>query len=129
MPHRHPHSHDAVPMMVDFSISAPDDDTITVVVAGELDLLTSGEFETVLDAAADRAANVFVDLSAVSFADSTALTVLVKSHVRLTERERRLVIARPSDTVQRVLELSGLVGVLHVDPPPVAAEQETAVPS
>jgi anti-anti-sigma factor len=98
--------------MVDFSITAADDATVNITVAGELDIHTADDLQAVLDAALLSAGEVVLDFSAVSFADSTTLGVLVKAHHDAADRGRRLTIARPSRSIQRVLRFSGLLGLL-----------------
>lgn len=100
----------------DFSIAAvEDDEKVNITVVGELDVLTAGDLATLLAAASDSRRDVVVNVSAVSFADSAALSVLVRAHTALGGRGRRLIIRDPSEPVQQVLELSGLARVLHIE--------------
>jgi anti-sigma B factor antagonist len=120
----------AVPLMVEFSITGTENGgTINVAVAGELDMLTVGDLERVLTAAAANQGDIVVDLAAVSFADSTALTVLVKAHRDRASRGRRLVLARPSAAVDRLLGLTDLLGVLNIQPPVAASDSNAHGPT
>jgi anti-sigma B factor antagonist len=55
-----------------------------------------------------------VDLAGVSFIDSSGLRVLVEAHQARVEEGARLVLRAPSAAVQRLLEISGLMGHLDV---------------
>ena len=88
---------------------------VLVEVAGELDLSTTEAFRAHLQGAIDAGTgDVALDLSAVSFCDSTALHALVDVRRRLVERGRRLRVVRPSRPVDRLLWLSGLAEALYV---------------
>lgn len=63
-------------------------------------------------AATDGARGVVLDLERVSFIDSTGLSVLVAAHSRLGESGRQLRVAAAPPRVRRVLELTGLDGLL-----------------
>jgi anti-anti-sigma factor len=90
--------------------------TATVVtVAGEVDLAVAEPLRRALqEACATPRDLVAVDLSDVSFLDSTGLHALVTAHKRLAERNARLVVVVPPGLVRRVMELSGLTGMIEV---------------
>ena len=82
----------------------------TVVVSGELDLATRPQLGGSLDGVIDGGTgDVTVDMSAVTFIDSTALTVLITFRQRLEARGRGLVLHAPSAVVVRVLTIAGLL--------------------
>jgi anti-sigma B factor antagonist len=87
---------------------------ILVSAVGELDLATSPRLRAALDDAAARSSRVVIDLSEVTFLDSSALSVLVRSHTLLTDAggELKLVVQTPS--VRKVLEVTGLTDVFSV---------------
>ena len=89
---------------------------INVTVTGEVDVYTSDQLHRTLTSASTRSSHVVADLSAVTFLDSTGLTVLVTAHRQLDDEGGRLDIVNPSKQVRRVLELTGLIDVLHVTP-------------
>jgi len=87
------------------------DDVAVVTVEGEVDLYTAPEFKEVLLGAVDEGArHVIVDLSAVTFVDSTALGVLVAGGKRLLD-DGWLRIVCHDDRIRRILEIAGLAGV------------------
>ena len=88
-----------------------------VTIAGEVDLYTAPEFHDVLLQGIDEGARqVVVDLSAVTFIDSTALGVLVHSAKRLGPDGGALHIVCGPGGVRRILEITGLAGVFAIHP-------------
>jgi len=83
----------------------------SVVVGGELDAYTAPALDKALDEFGDDTPAVVLDLSAVTFIDSSALQVLVTHHQRLVGVEGRLELRRPSDVVVRLLDVSGLAAL------------------
>jgi anti-anti-sigma factor len=79
---------------------------------GELDISRSGDFRAALwEAAREGAADVLVDLSQVSFIDSSGLGALVELHNRLRRSKRRLAVVAPAGSAPAVLlDLAGLRG-------------------
>jgi anti-sigma B factor antagonist len=88
----------------------------TLVVQGEIDVLTSPQLQTSLDEALLIGSDIVVDLTAVSFMDSTGLGVLVRSLKKAQDNasDLRLVVKRSS--VLRVLEITGLDEVFSIHP-------------
>jgi anti-anti-sigma factor len=79
---------------------------------GDVDMAIVPELRTRLDAALDVGCdNVVLDLTDVSYADSSALGLLVWLDHRLRPTGGRLVLAGAKHDVARILELSGLVTV------------------
>lgn len=86
-----------------------------LVVHGELDVSTSPELQTRLLSLIERGHTMaIVDLSDVSFIDSTALGVLVSvlGQLRELHGELRLVITEPH--VLKVFEITGLHGTFSI---------------
>jgi len=80
--------------------------------SGDVDMAVVPELRSSLDTSLDAGcANVVLDLSDVTYADSSALGLLVWLDHRLRPLGGRLVIAGASSDVSRILELSGLVAV------------------
>lgn len=95
-----------------------------VAVRGEVDLATAPELGAALDAALADGAGVFVvDLSDVSFLDSSAVNVLLRTRALLGRAERELVLICPPGPVLRVLELVRLVELVATFPSRQAAER------
>ena len=91
------------------------DGTKLVTLGGELDVFTAGaEVRELLEECAESARHVVLDMSQVTFIDSAGIGLLVKTHRRLADIERRLVMLRPHPSVRRIIELTGLDQVLAV---------------
>lgn len=89
--------------------------TAVLVLAGEIDLSTSGRFRAALDAARQGGANgIVVDLSDVTFVDSTMLRELLRAHGDCGENGVRFALAAPGPPVRRLLELTGTDAVLSL---------------
>lgn len=91
-------------------------------VTGDLDAETVDEFNTAIDDVISADAQLVVlDLTAVTFLDSTGLRGIVGASSLLTDRGGRLTVTGLSGAAQRVLELTGLLERLR-DPPANDAE-------
>lgn len=88
------------------------DERICVVnVQGDIDASTAPQLRAELEAAVGRGCvNIVIDLKRVSYADSSALSVIVWMNRILEPSQGRLVLAGAGRDVTRILELSGLVG-------------------
>jgi len=76
--------------------------------AGELDLYNAHAVrEALLTATEESPDRLVVDLSDVSFIDSTALGVLIEARSRMSNR-RAFILAAPGLETKRALEVSGL---------------------
>ena len=83
-------------------------DVLLVRLTGELDLYNAHIVREQLFAAAARVPErLIVDLSDVSFIDSTGLGVLIEARGRLANR-RALLLVAPGLETRRALEISGL---------------------
>ena len=84
-----------------------------VMLRGEIDAHTAPALADAL--AALTTERVVIDLSGVDFVDSSGLRVLIQAHQQADEAGRSLVLARPSTSVRRLLEISGLNDYLTID--------------
>ncbi|RSM63227.1 anti-sigma factor antagonist [Amycolatopsis sp. WAC 01376] len=93
------------------------EDAITVEVAGDIDIATSSRLRAELEALLERRpAAVVLDLTRVSFCDSSGLSVLVQANRQCAEDGIDLSLA-PSKVLLRALELTGLLPTLKVVTP------------
>ena len=82
---------------------------------GEVDLATVALLEEELAAsAAIEGADVAVDLSGVTFMDSTGLRALLAANQQLSGAGRRLVIIVAGGPVDRLLDISGVAQTLQI---------------
>ena len=85
------------------------DGVIVISVAGDLDLATAPELQAECDkAVADKPDVVRLDLSSLTFLDSSGISVLVKTHHELEEAGAKLVLHQLDDRTRRVLDVAGL---------------------
>jgi anti-sigma B factor antagonist len=82
-------------------------DGCTVVFAvGEIDLAASSIMREVMDEAVESGRHLIVDLSAVSFLDSTGLGVLLGTHKTIAATHKLMSLAGPSGFVAKVLRIT-----------------------
>lgn len=78
-----------------------------IALAGELDLSSAAEFRgAVGSAAADGTSRVVLDLTEVTFLDSSMLKELLRANAELGQADQRLVLVSPQPPVQRLLDLT-----------------------
>jgi anti-sigma B factor antagonist len=87
-----------------------------VSVAGEVDISTADELRAAIETAGAEAFEIWVDLSATTFMDSSGLHVLANCHTRLANENRRLALICPASPVLRVLTLTGFDRLLEIYP-------------
>lgn len=95
------------------------DDAVILVVAGELDIATAPELrEKLIEQFSEGGrSSVVVDLTSVSFMDSTSLGVLVGAAKRAAAAEGWLRLVAPAGTkgrIRRTLAITGLDQVMPV---------------
>jgi len=97
-------------------LTVSDDGGETVVsAAGELDVNTAPELrEQLARLVGEGTRKVVVDLTNVSFVDSTALSVLVSALKRLRQADGDLELASPNPSVRRVFEITGLTRLFTI---------------
>jgi len=89
-------------------VSSASDGTVTVMLRGELDLASAGTLEERLIAAEqDGPSRILLDISGLTFIDSSGLRVLLLADGRAREGKHELVLTEGTDAVQRVLEMTG----------------------
>ena len=97
---------DAVPS---FTVSGEEaGGTVTLRPSGELDMATVPELEAAMQTARGRASGVVLDLSAVTFIDSTGVSFVMRAHNEATQVGFRLELVPGPPVVQRVFELVGM---------------------
>jgi anti-sigma B factor antagonist len=85
------------------------DGLVRVALRGELDLSTVGKVQEELGRVeADSPRVVVLDLSSLSFLDSTGLRCVITAAERAREADRRFVVIRGPDAVQRVFSITRL---------------------
>lgn len=90
--------------------------SLRVWVAGDLDEATADRFRTEVEAALDRSRSrdLYLDLSAVTFIDSSGLGAIIGRYKRVRRAGGRTVLVNPGPGALKVLELAGLVKLMEV---------------
>jgi anti-sigma B factor antagonist len=83
-----------------------------VAAGGELDLWTCPALRKALHVAAESSRRLVIDLTAVTFLDSSGIGVLLDAHVQRRHRAP-VVLVGAVGMVRRVLEVSGVSGEFH----------------
>lgn len=87
--------------------------TVVLEVSGELDMETGPTVADTLDEVlADGWDDVVLDLRAITFADSTALHLLLGLAQRARDETRCIAVSRGARTVERLLSIAGLPDAL-----------------
>ena len=84
-----------------------------VAVAGEIDIATAQDLASVLNDFAQE--SVIVDLSAVTFIDSSGLAILVEARRRMSSAGGQLAIDRVQPNVLKVFEITRLTELIRSD--------------
>lgn len=89
-------------------------DELHVKLTGELDEHTSAYVRLSLDSLIEAKAikRLYIDMSELSFMDSTGIGVLIGRYKRLKPRGVVMYIQSPRPTVDRVLMLSGIYNIM-----------------
>jgi anti-anti-sigma factor len=90
-----------------------EDDVATVVARGEFDAFAAPELERALFDL-ESSTHVLVDLSSVSFMDSTALGCLVRANRACEDRGAALRVVLPRGDARRIFEITTLDRALPV---------------
>lgn len=89
---------------------------------GDMDMASAPDLEQALEAAIRDSVGAFVvDLTAVSFIDSSGLQVLLRTRALLGREDRALALVCPHGRVRRVFELAGVSDVFALYATPEAA--------
>ncbi|MCZ7525018.1 MAG: STAS domain-containing protein [Acidimicrobiia bacterium] len=102
----------SAPLLVEVDV---EDGAATITVEGEMDAhtceLLDGEIPEVL---ATGASELTLDVSGVSFVDSSGLRVLIRAHEQARAHGGQVSLRGPDATFRRLLEVTGLDGVFPV---------------
>lgn len=95
----------------------PMDDAIVVRATGEIEVSTVDAVRRELDAARAEDAAALLDLSGVTFIDSTGLQLLLDASHSSAVSDWGFFVVRPSRAVQRLIDLSGTADLIMVVDP------------
>lgn len=91
-------------------------DTLTVAVRGEIDHHSAKELKRYIDSHVfiERPNTLCMDLSAVSFMDSSGLGLILGRYRLSTELGIDFKVLDPTDNVMKILRLAGCERILHI---------------
>jgi anti-sigma B factor antagonist len=95
----------------------PLEDAILVRATGEIDMSTVDVLERELTTAREEGSSVLIDLSGVTFMDSTGLHLLLEASHRSATSDWGFFVVRLSSAVQRLIEVSGTGDLIMVIDP------------
>ncbi|WP_435585934.1 STAS domain-containing protein [Micromonospora aurantiaca (nom. illeg.)] len=87
-------------------------DRRTVMLSGEIDMSGAPRLQELLHAAVASANIVEVDVAAVTFIDSSAISALIIARNTAAATGRRLSLVNPSPRVHRTLDVTGVLHAL-----------------
>ncbi|HEX5309860.1 MAG TPA: STAS domain-containing protein [Solirubrobacteraceae bacterium] len=94
--------------------SSTDDGAVTVTLRGELDLASVPTLEErLIELEQSLPPRILIDLTALTFIDSSGLRVLLLADGRAREQQRELIFTDSTTTVRRVLEMTGALDLLR----------------
>ena len=91
------------------------DGRVIVRLAGELDCASAAIAHLALERAATDGTEIALDLSRVVFLDAAGLRFLISAQRRARAADRRMIVRRPSRSVRRLLDLTGVRPLLTID--------------
>jgi anti-anti-sigma factor len=97
------------------------DGYVVVSVQGDVDLVSSSDLRRVLDEAVRLSPRVKVDLSGLTFIDSSGLSALVEAHRKARDAGGEMSLRHPTPMLRRLLDITRLDTLLVVDSPEPAA--------
>jgi anti-sigma B factor antagonist len=98
---------------IQFSVRPVGDGVVKI--SGELDLRTRDQLVHTAGEQADRGGRLVLDLSELTFCDSTGLAGLVRLHKRADAAGGTLVLRAPTARVRHLLSLTGLTRLFPIE--------------
>jgi len=89
-------------------------DVLLVRLQGEFDLLIADEFREAVDPyfESGRAANLLLDISRVSFMDSSGLGAILGRYKKIRQMGGNMIIVGARPQIKKILELSGIMKII-----------------
>ncbi len=89
-------------------------DTVTVFISGEIDGTNVGEFESAVKESMDKAPNMIMDLSDLSYVSSAGLRVFLMSKKMSEAAGKTMTICNLTDDVMSIFSVTGFVKLLNI---------------
>ena len=100
------------------SKSAQDNnEELLVVLSGEIDHHSAVWVRSEIDARIlkDKPKKTVIDLSGISFMDSSGIGLIMGRHVRMQEVGGRLSVREPNERIVKIFELAGLTRIVSIE--------------
>ncbi|MEU9439276.1 STAS domain-containing protein [Streptomyces sp. NPDC048252] len=94
-------------------VSTATDGVRVLTLAGEIDRDTGQALRQALDASGTPRPRIVVDLSRVTFMDSTGINIFIAAHRTLTAADGWIRLAAPTEVVMRLLQIVGVDAVIN----------------
>lgn len=103
--------------VADFHVAgAAHDDVLVVTLSGEVDIATRRKVDDFVALEVDACPGTLViDLAAVTFVDSTGLSMLVTAQRAVAAKGGRVVVRHPSAQFRALLHMTGVDGLVTVE--------------
>ena len=102
--------------VADLAVVVTEDGGQTVAhITGEIDIATCERLRDAIEPHLGPGQRVVLDLSGVSFMDSSCLKVLVQARTTLTADGGSMILRNPSDAARRVLTATGLAELFDIE--------------
>jgi len=93
-----------------------DEDVVTIMVKGDIEIYTLDEFKKVLiDVGHSIDKNIDIDVSMVNFIDSSGIGSLISLYKLQSKKGRKLTIRNANADIRTILRLTSLSDVLGVE--------------
>lgn len=89
--------------------------TLYILLSGELDECTATNVRKNLDALLDTSSGfvqIVIDLSELTFMDSTGIGVLIGRYKKMREQNKPIFITNPSRNAERIFKMAGLYDIM-----------------
>ena len=106
---------------MDWSMTNLGDGITRLALSGRMDVQGALAVDSVFNKVAEEYKNVVIDMAEVSYLASLGIRVLVVTCKALAAKGGNLVILSPQPTVEKVLRVSGVDGILPIAADDVAA--------
>ena len=89
-------------------------DYVLIHVKGTLSIENISPFETLLNKYLEEKANIFIDLSQMTFIDSSSLGIIVVYYTKSEKNNRRFALININNDIMQMFKITGLDKRIHI---------------